>query len=107
MVSIFIIFTPILGEMIQFDQHFSNGFVQPPPSFRCPSVLFFSFTLSFLNRYQVLQLSLVAWTYGDLPMKGANNPLSCCKLGEGRNLFGGLKQVGKANLSSNSLMATI
>ena len=29
----FFIFTPILGEMIQFDEYFSYGLVQPPTSF--------------------------------------------------------------------------
>ena len=32
--NIFLIFTPKIGEMIQFDEHFcSNGLVQPPPRF--------------------------------------------------------------------------
>ncbi len=29
---IFFIFSPILGEMIQFDEYFSNGLVEPPTS---------------------------------------------------------------------------
>jgi len=28
----FLVITPNLGEMIQFDKHFSDGLVQPPPS---------------------------------------------------------------------------
>ena len=29
-IQVFVIFTPVLGEMIQFDSYFSNGLVQPP-----------------------------------------------------------------------------
>ena len=41
----FLIFTPILWEMIQFDQYFSDGLVQPPISYACFPLLCFETVL--------------------------------------------------------------
>ena len=32
--------SPLLGEMIQFDSYFSDGLVQPPPSFPFATFVF-------------------------------------------------------------------
>ena len=67
----FFIFTPIPGEMIQFDEHiFSDGLVQPPPSCWFEYVSPFSFGV-FSGSMVVLALShpkkpFISWVHHDL-----------------------------------------
>ena len=63
----FFIFHPYLGEMIQFDEYFSNGLVQPPTS--SAHVFFSTFfylTTSVMIPRRLQLLALSSWRWGSL-----------------------------------------
>ena len=68
----YFIFSPLLGEMIQFDEYFADGLVQPPTSswhFRNLTSNFWSFNPSCLPRdaFQKALVRQCAWILWEFP----------------------------------------